>query len=208
VGGGLLYILSSPAGGGKTTIANILLSKIENLKRVITYTTREKRPNEIDGVDYYFVGKDNFEELIKENAFLEYAIVHDNYYGTPKKETLELLREGYDLLLVIDVQGYLQIKQNFKEVVGIFILPPSIDELINRMRKRGETEEEINKRLKTAEKEIPQWKNYDYIIINENLDDAVEKAKSIIISNRLKTDRFDINNIRDEKLKILMQNMV
>ncbi|GAB6073115.1 guanylate kinase [Venenivibrio stagnispumantis] len=208
MGGGLLYILSSPAGGGKTTIANILLSKIENLKRVITYTTREKRPNEIDGVDYYFVGKDKFEKLIKENAFLEYAIVHGNYYGTPKKETLELLRKGYDLLLVIDVQGYLQIKQNFKEAVGIFILPPSINELINRMKKRGETEEEINKRLKTAEKEIPQWKNYDYIIINENLDDAVEKAKSIIISNRLKTDRFDISNIKDEKLKILMQNMI
>lgn len=201
---GNLYVISSPAGGGKTTITNLLLEEIPFLRKITTYTTRQKRKNEIDGVDYVFLKKEEFEKLISENAFLEYALVHGNYYGTPKKDVFDLLEKGFDVILVIDVQGMKQVKQIYPDVITIFILPPSIDELINRMKIRGESEEEIQKRLKTAEKEIPYWKEYDYLVINDNLLDAKDKIKSIIISQRCKTSKFDINFIKDEKLKSLM----
>jgi len=197
--------LSSPAGGGKTTLANLLIKEIPNLKRVITCTTRKPRPGEKNGVDYYFLSKEEFEKRIKENDFLEYAIVHGNYYGTPKKEVEEELQKGFDLLLVIDVQGMRQIVSNKKDVVTIFILPPSLDELVRRMKERGDSEEEIQKRLKTAKKEIPAWKEYNYVVINDNLDKAKENIKYIILSSRLKTERFDLSQIKDEELKKLMQ---
>lgn len=183
---GELFIISSPAGAGKTTLTNLLLEEDEKLKRVITYTTRKKRKNEIDGVDYVFVTKEVFELMIKENAFLEYAIVHGNYYGTPKKETFELLNQGYDVILVIDVQGMKQIKSVIPEAISVFILPLSLKELESRMRIRGESEEEIQKRLETAEREIPHWKEYDYVIINENLLESKENLSHIIKSQRFK----------------------
>lgn len=201
---GNLFIISSPAGGGKTTITNLLLEELPFLKRVVTYTTRKKRKNEIDGVDYVFLKKEEFENLISQDAFLEYALVHGNYYGTPKKEVFQLLEEGFDVILVIDVQGMKQIKQIYPAVITVFILPPSIDELINRMRLRGESEEEIQKRLDTAKKEIPYWKEYDYIVINDNLLEAKDKIKSVILAERCKSSKFDINIIKDEKLKSLM----
>jgi len=199
-----LFIISSPAGAGKTTLTNLLLEEDEKLKRVITYTTRKKRKNEIDGVDYVFVTKEVFELMIKENAFLEYAIVHGNYYGTPKKETFELLNQGYDVILVIDVQGMKQIKSVIPEAISVFILPLSLKELESRMRIRGESEEEIQKRLETAEREIPHWKEYDYVIINENLLESKENLSHIIKSQRFKRQRFDLSLIKDDELRSLM----
>jgi len=201
---GELFIISSPAGAGKTTLTNLLLEEDEKLKRVITYTTRKKRKNEIDGVDYVFVTKEVFELMIKENAFLEYAIVHGNYYGTPKKETFELLNQGYDVILVIDVQGMKQIKSVIPEAISVFILPLSLKELESRMRIRGESEEEIQKRLETAEREIPHWKEYDYVIINENLLESKENLSHIIKSQRFKRQRFDLSLIKDDELRSLM----
>jgi guanylate kinase len=201
---GELFIISSPAGAGKTTLTNLLLEEDEKLKRVITYTTRKKRKNEIDGVDYVFVTKEVFELMIKENAFLEYAIVHGNYYGTPKKETFELLNQGFDVILVIDVQGMKQIKSVIPEAISIFILPPSLKELESRMRIRGESEKEIQKRLETAKREIPHWKEYDYIIINENLLESKENLSHIIKSQRFKRQRFDLSLIKDDELRSLM----
>lgn len=201
---GDLFILSSPAGGGKTTIANLLVKEIPKLKRVVTCTTREPRPGEKNGVDYFFLSKEEFEKRVKKNEFLEYAIVHGHYYGTPKREVEEELSKGYDLLLVIDVQGMRQIKSNKKDIITIFIIPPSLDELISRMKKRGDSPEEIKKRLETAKKEIPAWKEYDYIIVNDILEKAKENIKLIILSNRLKSKRFDINTIKDRSLKELM----
>jgi guanylate kinase len=201
---GELFIISSPAGAGKTTLTNLLLEEDEKLKRVITYTTRKKRKNEIDGVDYVFVTKEVFESMIKENAFLEYAIVHGNYYGTPKKETFELLNQGYDVVLVIDVQGMKQIKSVIPEAISVFILPPSLKELEGRMRIRGESEEEIQKRLETAKREIPRWKEYDYIIINESLLESKENLSHIIKSQRFKRQRFDLSLIKDDELRFLM----
>ncbi len=201
---GKLFILSSPAGGGKTTLANLLISEIPNLKRVITCTTRKPRPGEKNGVDYFFLSEEEFKRRIEENDFLEYAIVHGNYYGTPKKEVLEELSKGIDLILVIDVQGMRQVKKNFKDVVSIFLLPPSFNTIIERMKQRGDSEEEIKKRLETAKKEIPAWREYDYIVINDILEKAKEDLKHIILSFRLKTERFDPNTIKDEKLRSLM----
>jgi len=201
---GDLFIVSSPAGGGKTTLVNLLIEEIPNLKRAITCTTRKPRPGEIPGKDYIFLSKHEFEERIRKDEFLEYAVVHGNYYGTPKKEVFEILNQGIDLILVIDVQGMKQIKQNYKEAITIFILPPSLNTIVQRMKKRGDSEEEIRKRLETAKKEIPQWKYYDFIVINDILEKAKEDLKHIILSNRLKTKRFDINQIKDEKLKKLL----
>jgi len=201
---GELFVLSSPAGGGKTTISKILIKEIPDLKRVITCTTRKPRPGEKDGVDYYFLSKQEFEERIKKNEFLEYAVVHGNYYGTPKKEVEEELRKGYDLLLVIDVQGMRQIKKNKKDLITIFLLPPSIDELIKRMEKRGDPEEEIKRRLETAKKEIPAWKEYDFVVLNDEIQKAKEDIKHIILTQRLKTSRFNPDKIRDTELKRLM----
>lgn len=198
---GNLYVISSPAGAGKTTIVNILLEEIPFLRRIVTYTTRNKRKNEIDGVDYIFKTKEEFETLIKEDAFLEYALVHGNYYGTPKKEVDKLLDEGYDVVLVIDVQGMRQIKSKTSDLITIFILPPSIDELIARMKVRGETQEEIEKRLNTAKKEFPSWKDYDYIVINDNLEQAKNQIKCIIMSNRAKREKFSPSQILDETLR-------
>ncbi|WP_456464112.1 guanylate kinase [Persephonella sp.] len=201
---GELFILSSPAGGGKTTISNLLIKEIPNLKRVITCTTRNPRPGEKNGVDYYFLSKQEFELRIKKGEFLEYAIVHGNYYGTPKKEVEEELSRGYDLLLVIDVQGMRQLKKNKKDIITIFLIPPSIDELKKRMEKRGDPEIEIKKRIETAKKEIPAWREYDYIVLNDEIQKAKDNIKHIILSQRLKTSRFNLGAIKDPELKRLM----
>ena len=201
---GELFILSSPAGGGKTTISNRLVKEIPLIKRVITCTTRSPRKNEEPGKDYIFLSKDEFERKINENQFLEYALVHGNYYGTPKKEVEEELSKGYDLLLVIDVQGMRQVKSRKIDVITIFLLPPSIEDLVIRMKKRGDSPEEIKKRLETAKREIPAWKEYDYVVINDNLEEAIFNLKSIVISNRLKKERFNTHLIKDRNLRELM----
>lgn len=203
---GEVFIISAPAGGGKTTITSLLLKEIPNLTRVITCTTRKPREGEKDGVDYIFLSKEEFENWIKEGKLLEYAVVHGNYYGTPKEEVEKLLKEGKDVILVIDVQGMRQVKGKIKPLTTIFIIPPSIDELINRMKKRGDSEEEINKRLNTAKQEFKHWKEYDYIVINDILEEAKEKIKNIILAHRNKTCRFDLKKVKDEKIKALMEN--
>ncbi len=202
---GELFILSSPAGGGKTTLANLLLKEVPNLVRITTCTTRKPRPGEVNGKDYFFLSKEEFEKKIKEGAFLEYAIVHGNYYGTPKEEVLKEIEKGNDVLLIIDVQGMRQIKKNFSDVVTIFLIPPSFDELVSRMRRRGDSEEEIQKRLETAKKELPAWKEYDYIVINDIIEKAKEDLKHIIFANRLKTKRFSPEVLGDKKLKSIME---
>ncbi len=202
---GRLFVLSSPAGGGKTTISNLLLKEVPNLVRITTCTTRPPRPGEKNGIDYFFLSKEDFEEKIKEGECLEYAIVHGNYYGTPKTEVLNELEKGNDVLLIIDVQGMRQIKKNFEDVITIFLIPPSFDELIRRMEKRGDPPEEIKKRIETAKKELPAWKEYDFIVINDIIEKAKEDIKHIIFADRLKTERFSFDKLGDKKLKELME---
>ncbi len=206
---GGIIIISAPSGGGKTTLIKYLLNEIPFVKKVPTCTTRKKRKGERDGIDYIFLTEEEFKKKIENNEFLEYAVVHGRYYGTLKEVVFKELAKGFDIILDIDVQGMKSIKEKLKgkvDITTIFIIPPSIDELINRLKKRGETEEEIGRRLKSLEKELPQWKHYDYIIINDDLNKAKDDLISIVESIRLKTSRFNTEIIKDEKMRRLMQS--
>ncbi len=179
-----LFVLSAPSGTGKSTIASKLLQQIEGIKKIVTVTTRTPRPGESDGVDYFFITKEEFEKRIKEEHFLEYAEVYGNYYGTPKDQVERNLKEGVDSLLVVDVQGAFRIKEIFPSAVTVFLLPPSLEELKRRMISRGYRDNNARLRLETAKKEIPCAREFDYIIINDFVDKAVYQLKSIITASR------------------------
>lgn len=188
---GILFILSGPSGVGKGTVRKRLFEKATDLKYSISMTTREKRPGEFDGVDYFYKTKEEFESLIEQNELLEYAKYVDNYYGTPRKYVEETLEKGFDVFLEIEVQGALQVKKNFPEGVFIFLFPPSLDELKNRILGRGtESNDLVLNRLKEARKEIEMMDAYDYVVVNDQVDHAVEKIKSIIQSEHLKRERI------------------
>lgn len=175
-----LFVISGPSGSGKTTVCDKLLEEIKDLKYSISLTTRTPRRGEENGKDYFFISKDEFKKRVKENKFLEYAAVFDNYYGTDKDW---ILSQDKDVLLSIDVQGAAQIKNNYKHAVLIFLMPPSITVLEKRLRLRAtDHPEEIEKRLSKAKEEMAQVSNYDYTVINDKLDDSVSKIKSIIES--------------------------
>ncbi|MFC2950163.1 guanylate kinase [Virgibacillus sediminis] len=188
---GILFILSGPSGVGKGTVRKALFEKDPDLKYSISMTTREKRPGETDGVDYFYKTKEQFEELIKDNQLLEYAQYVDNYYGTPRAYVEETLAAGKDVFLEIEVQGALQVKENFPEGVFIFLFPPSLEELKNRIINRGtETSDLVLNRLKEARKEIELMDAYDYVVVNDDVDQAVEKVQAIIQSEHLKRERI------------------
>ncbi len=178
---GALFIVCGPSGVGKGTVCKELLRVKPEVKLSISATTRERRKGEIEGVNYYFIGKSNFQDMIKSGGFLEYAEVYNNLYGTPKKYVLEQLDMGYDIILEIDPQGAMQIKEKFPKGIFIFLLPPSMKELRNRIIIRGrDAEDNIEKRLNCAYKEIDFIKEYDYYIINDDLSNAVNSLVSII----------------------------
>lgn len=196
---GTLIVLSGPSGAGKGTICSELLKQDESLKLSISMTTRSPRGKEVDGEDYYFVTKEEFEERISNGEFLEYAKVHgDNYYGTPKDKVEKALMEGDDIILEIDIQGALEVKEKMSEGIFIFIMPPSMRELRDRLVKRNtETKEKIIERFKNAYKEINEVTKYNYIVINDEVDIAVEKVKAIILAEKCRVDRiedFELNN--------------
>nr|WP_297444985.1 guanylate kinase [Desulfurobacterium sp.] len=187
---GLLIVISAPSGTGKTTLVNMLMRSFPQIEFSISCTTRKPRPGEVDGKDYYFISLEEFEKKIEKNELLEWAEVYGNFYGTPKDKVLKALNEGKDVLLDIDTQGALQVKKNYPEAVLIFILPPSLKELERRLRSRGtEDEETIEKRLLIARRELSLATRYDYIIINDRLQEAFEKLKSIVTAERWKTQR-------------------
>ncbi len=188
---GLLIVISAPSGTGKTTLAHMLLKAFPNMEFSVSYTTRKPRPGEVNGKDYFFVDRDTFERMIEEGDFLEWAEVYGNLYGTSRSQVLKALNEGKDVLLDIDTQGALQVKKNFPEAVLIFILPPSLKELERRLRSRGTDDEEtIERRLKTARVEIERAPLYDYIVVNDVLEEAFEKLKSIVIAEKCRTERL------------------
>jgi len=188
---GILLVVSAPSGTGKTTLCRMLLKEFQNMEFSVSYTTRKPREGEVNGRDYFFVSKEEFERMIEEGDFLEWAEVYGNYYGTSKKQVLKALEEGKDILLDIDVQGALQVKKNFPEAVLVFILPPSFAELEKRLRKRGtDTEEVIKKRLKVAREEIKKAPLYDYLIVNDKLEEAYSKLKSVVIAEKCKAERL------------------
>lgn len=192
-GNGLLIVISGPSGAGKGTICKRIIDEMDNIKLSISMTSRDKRGAEVDGVDYYFVSKEEFEKRIENNEFLEYAIVHNNkYYGTPKSKMEENLKEGISVILEIDIQGALKVKELVKNAIFIFIMPPSMKILKERLINRNtETEDKILERFKTAYKEINEYKKYNYVVVNDNIEEAVEKVKSIILSEKCRVDRIE-----------------
>ncbi|MEI3606692.1 guanylate kinase [Pseudogracilibacillus sp. SE30717A] len=189
---GILFILSGPSGVGKGTVRQRLFEQETHLKYSVSATTRSKRPGERDGIDYFFKTKQEFEEMIKEKKLLEHAKYVNNYYGTPKDYVLEQLELGNDVFLEIEVKGALQVKENFPEGVFIFLFPPSLDELKNRIVSRGtESNELVVNRLKEAKKEIDMMSEYDYVVVNDDVDVAVSKVKAIIKSEHCKRERIE-----------------
>lgn len=187
---GLLIVVSGPSGAGKGTICKELLSNNPQIKVSISSTTRLPRPGEKDGVNYFFIDKNKFETMINNNDFLEYASVYDNYYGTPKEYVMNNLENGNDVLLEIDIVGALQIKERFEDAIFIFILPPSLEELKNRIVGRGtESLSDIEKRYGSAISEIKQVIKYDYAVVNDDIKRAVEDIKAIIIAEKCKVLR-------------------
>ncbi len=179
---GFVYILSAPSGTGKTTVGNFLLKEVPFLERVITATTRLPREGEKDGIDYYFLKEEDFLKKINENFFLEWAKVYRYYYGTPKSEVERILSRGKDALLIIDVQGAFEVKRKLPNAVSIFLLPPSLEELKRRLTQRGE--KELTERLTWAKRELPCAKFFDYVVVNDKLEEAVSEIKSIMVANR------------------------
>jgi guanylate kinase len=182
----LVYIISAPSGSGKSTLVNELLKKVSNLEFSISYTTRPPRGSETNGRQYYFVSRAEFEKMIEEDAFLEYAEVFGNYYGTARRFLHEAEQNGRDLLLDIDVQGAAQIQQKLPDATSIFILPPDRETLEERLRKRSEDREEvIQRRLVTATREIENYDRYNYILVNDQLEDSIKALRAIVRGERL-----------------------
>lgn len=187
---GLLIILSGPSGAGKGTACDALMKHRTELVLSVSCTTRERRPGEFEGVDYYYKSKPEFEELIKQGEFLEYASVYSNMYGTPKSYVMEKLSEGRDVLLEIDVQGALNVKKNFPEGVFLFLVPPSMEALEQRIRGRAtETEQQIQMRLSKAVGEMGKMNEYDYVIVNDSIDNVVRSIECIITAEKLRVKR-------------------
>lgn len=188
MGKGLLIVMLSPSGGGKGSILKEVLNSGGKIRYSVSATTREPRPGEVDGEDYYFISRADFEELIEKGEMLEYARYCGNYYGTPKAPVEAWRTEGYDVILEIEVQGGEQVKRLESEAVSIFIMPPSFEVLEHRLRRRGtESEEMIAGRLKAARKEITYAGNCEYIVVNNRLEDAVEDVKAILRAEKCKS---------------------
>jgi len=188
---GLLIVLSSPSGAGKTTISRMLLEADGEITMSISATTRPKRPGEVDDVDYHFVDDAGFDRMIEAGEFVEWAHVFGYRYGTPKAPVKQALREGSDILFDIDWQGARQLEPDFGEhLVTIFLLPPSMDEVERRLRSRGtDSEEIIADRMRRAADEIGHWAEYEYVLVNSDTDDCIRQVKAIVAAERLKKAR-------------------
>jgi len=187
---GLLLVISGPSGAGKGTICKQLLESVPGVSYSVSATTREPRNGEVEGKDYYFVSREKFPELIAQDQLLEHAEFCGNYYGTPRAAVEQAIKEGSDVLLEIEIQGALQVKKKFPQGVFIFIVPPSLEELNARISKRGtETEDKILQRIAKASEELRFISEYDYVVENDRLPDAVEKLKAIIVAEKCRVKR-------------------
>lgn len=189
---GLLIVVSGPSGAGKDSVCEKVAQANSNIWTSISCTSRPIRSGEMEGINYFYLTREAFEEKIKQGHFLEYAIYNNNYYGTPLDKIEEKLNQGIDVILVIDVQGAFNVKKIYDDAIFIFILPPSMEELRNRLINRGtEALDKILERFKTAYKEINEISKYNYVIVNDKLDEAVQKMLSIISSERCRVDRIE-----------------
>jgi len=188
---GLMLVLSSPSGAGKTTISRMLLERDANLCMSVSVTTRPARPGEVHGRDYYFISPSDFERMVEAGALLEHALVFGNRYGTPKAAVEQMLAAGRDVLFDIDWQGTQQLGEKARDdLVSVFVLPPSTAELERRLRTRAaDSEEEVQRRMSKAGDEMSHWAEYQYVIVNRDLQDSVAKVQAILTTERLKRDR-------------------
>ena len=189
---GLLIVVSGPSGAGKDTICHKLIKENSNIWMSVSMTTRKPRPLEKEGVDYFFVSSEEFENKINDNTFLEYASYNDNYYGTPKDKVEEKLNEGKDVILVIDINGAINIKKIIPSALFIFIMPPDMETLKNRLiGRKTESKDKVVQRFITAYNEVNNYKKYNYVVVNDKVEDAVNKVKSIIQSEKCRVDRIE-----------------
>lgn len=214
-----VFIISAPSGSGKSTLVNRIREIVPNLEFSISYTTRKERGKEQNGREYFFISREQFEEMIQNQEFLEYATVFEtDYYGTARRFLQQARERGCDLLLDIDVQGAAQIKRKIPDAVSIFILPPNRAELEKRLRERGQdSEEKIQKRLDEASREIENYEKYDYILVNDRLTDSVAALEAILLSQRAKREgrtdaglsataqMYRLQNVR-ERLQPILQS--
>jgi guanylate kinase len=185
---GLLFVVSAPSGAGKTSLCRAITDSLENLTHSISYATRNPRPGEIDGRDYYFVSQQRFQEMVRAGDFAEWAEVHSNLYGTSRRVLDDMIAKGVDIILDIDTQGAKQIKEKFDTAVFIFIMPPSLEILEERLRNRkSDHDEEIRKRMRKAREEIRDYRMYDYIVVNRDFDRALTELRSIVLAERCRT---------------------
>lgn len=201
---GLMFVLSSPSGAGKTTLCRKLLEEEEQIAMSVSVTTRKMRPGEVDGVDYHFVDDPTFDGMVRRSELLEHAIVFDHKYGTPKKKVMDELDAGRDVLFDIDWQGTRQLSYTCREeLVSVFILPPSITELEDRLRRRAQdSEETVQKRMARAIDEISHWEEYDYVVVNDDMAFALKNIRRILEAERFKRWRqLDIRYFVDSLCK-------
>jgi guanylate kinase len=199
---GILFVVTAPSGAGKTTLCDMVLEEVPGLEYSVSVTTRPRRKGEIDGKDYTFVSRDEFEKLLGKDEFLEHAVVYDNYYGTRRSVIGESLAKGKDIVLDIDLQGALQIKGKGYPAVFVYIVPPSIKELERRLRgRKTDSEEIILKRLSLAREEMAHIDEYDYLVVNDDLRIAFEEFKAIVLAERRRVGRIEeeIKEIRNSK---------
>lgn len=199
---GCLIVVSGPSGTGKGTVCSALLEKYKEIAYSISATTRQPRTGEVDGVNYYFLAKNVFEKMIEDGELLEWAEVYGNYYGTPLKKIQERLADGQDILLEIDTQGAMSVKEKFPDEIYIYIMPPSLKELERRLKTRGtDSAESIERRLKSAAGEMEIAERYNYIVVNEQVEQAVEQIAAIVDAEHCRVGRNKeiIDNIKEGK---------
>ena len=205
-----LFIIAAPSGCGKTSLVEALIKKTENLCVSVSHTTRPPRPDEVNGINYYFVSINEFEEMIKNNAFVEHATVFDNHYGSSTKLISEKLNKGVDVILEIDWQGARQVKENMPNAISIFILPPSNEALLGRLQQRAQDNvETINKRMSDAQNQMQHFNEFDFIVINDDFNTALNDLNLIICSSDKASERFNLSlSEQSKKYKKLLKKLI